>query len=98
MDDVISAIEYTAIQAIFIWLSCNENDQEKERSTAGLGRMHISSNHMARFNQHIGYDGTDTSNCSGGRTWNVALVTCRIFSRKDGSHRVDTVEDDDGLE
>ncbi|CDH50003.1 predicted protein [Lichtheimia corymbifera JMRC:FSU:9682] len=95
MDGPISAIKYPAIQALFALLSCTENEQERERPALGWKRKHISSDHKAIFNQHIGFGWMDAIKCSNVESRNVALATWLVVS---SNEHVDTAEDDDGLD
>ncbi|CDH51216.1 predicted protein [Lichtheimia corymbifera JMRC:FSU:9682] len=95
MNGPISAIKYPTIQALFALLSCTENDQERERSTLGWKRKHISSDHKAIFNQYIGFGWMDAIKCSNVESWNVALASWLVVS---SNEHLDTAEDDDGLD
>ncbi|CDH49725.1 predicted protein [Lichtheimia corymbifera JMRC:FSU:9682] len=54
------------------------------------------SDHMARFNQRIGFDGwMQSSAVMRNIPWNVALVTWRVVGM---NNHVDTAEDDAGLD
>ncbi|CDH50057.1 predicted protein [Lichtheimia corymbifera JMRC:FSU:9682] len=54
---------------------------------------------MTLFNQHVGFDGwMQSSAVMKKKSWNVALVTWRVVSRKDESYYADSAEDDDGLD
>ncbi|CDH60714.1 predicted protein [Lichtheimia corymbifera JMRC:FSU:9682] len=61
--------------------------------------QHISSDHMALpyWTCH-GYGWMDAVKCRDARSWNVALVTCRVVSMYDGSYYLVTAGDDDGDE
>ncbi|CDH50512.1 predicted protein [Lichtheimia corymbifera JMRC:FSU:9682] len=40
----------------------------------------------------------DAIKCNDGEPWNIALVTCRVVSRNEGSYHLITNEDDDGFD
>ncbi|CDH53636.1 predicted protein [Lichtheimia corymbifera JMRC:FSU:9682] len=94
MVGALSAVKYPAIQALFALLSCNENDQQRDRPTPGWIRKHICSDHMALVNQHICLWRMDPINAVDENM----VFTCRFASRNDGSYHVDTAEDDGGLD
>ncbi|CDH49350.1 predicted protein [Lichtheimia corymbifera JMRC:FSU:9682] len=73
-----------------------ENDKERDESTAGWERKHVSRDNLDLFNQRIG-DVMVMMNVMG-NLGSIALVVWDIVSKKEVPHHMITVEDGDELE